>query len=85
MCDNLQKLAVLSCTVQVYVHSTFLKLTRCVRPALSAVQGWLDDPIHVSLGADEPVPPGLQHQYMVVPADRKLAALCRQIRLDLKA
>lgn len=47
-------------------------------------QGWLDDPMHVSLGSDEPVPPGLQHRYMVVPADRKLAVLCRQIRLDLK-
>ena len=51
---------------------------------LSAVQGWLDDPMHVSLGSDEPVPPGLQHRYIVVPADRKLAVLCRQIRLDLK-
>ena len=40
--------------------------------------------MHVSLGRDEPVPPGLQHRYMVVPAEHKLAVLCRQIRLDLK-
>lgn len=51
---------------------------------MGVAQGWLDDPIHVSLGSDEPVPPGLQHRYMVVPAERKLAVLCRQIRLDLK-
>lgn len=48
------------------------------------MQGWLDDPVHVSLGVDEPVPPGLQHRYVVVPAERKLAVLCRQIRVDLK-
>ncbi len=55
------------------------------QPALfDDLQGWLDDPVHVSLGLDEPVPPGLQHRYMVVPAERKLAALCRQIRVDLK-
>lgn len=51
---------------------------------MSALQGWLDDPMHVSLGSEEPVPSGLQHRYMIVPADRKLAVLCRQIRLDLK-
>lgn len=59
-----------------------------IQPDLSSTatsMGWLDDPTHVSLGLDEPVPPGLQHHYMVVPADRKLAVLCRQIRLDLKA
>ena len=51
---------------------------------LPALQGWLDDPVHVTLGLDDPVPPGLRHRYMVVPAERKLAVLCRQIRLDLK-
>ena len=52
--------------------------------SFTTVQGWLDDPVHVSLGVDEPVPPGLQHRYVVVPAERKLAVLCRQIRVDLK-
>lgn len=58
-----------------------------IQPGLSdtaSSMGWLDDPVHVSLGLDEPVPPGLQHRYMVVPAQRKLAVLCRQIRVDLK-
>ncbi|DBA85379.1 TPA: hypothetical protein ACH3X2_006058 [Trebouxia sp. C0005] len=58
-----------------------------IQPGLSdtaSSMGWLDDPVHVSLGLDEPVPPGLQHRYMVVPAERKLAVLCRQIRVDLK-
>lgn len=58
-----------------------------IQPSLShtaSSMGWLDDPVHVSLGVEEPVPPGLQHRYMVVPAERKLAVLCRQIRVDLK-
>ncbi|DBA95016.1 hypothetical protein WJX77_005449 [Trebouxia sp. C0004] len=58
-----------------------------IQPGLSdtaSSMGWLDDPVHVSLGLDEPVPPGLQHRYMVVPPERKLAVLCRQIRVDLK-
>ena len=48
------------------------------------LQGWINNAQHVSLGLDEPVPPGLQHRYMVIPAQQKLAVLCRQIRADLK-
>ena len=49
-----------------------------------ALQGWMDEAQSVMLRAEEPLPAGLQHRYIVVPPERKLAVLCRQIRNDLK-
>lgn len=48
------------------------------------LQGWISNAAHVALDVSEPVPPGLQHRYIMVPAQHKLAVLCRQIRADLK-
>ena len=55
-------------------------LTNCF-----TVQGWMDEALSVRLRADEPLPAGLQHHYIVVPPEQKLAVLCRQIRADLLA
>ena len=49
------------------------------------LQGWMDEALGVKLRAEEPLPAGLQHRYTVVPPERKLAVLCRQIRADLLA
>lgn len=43
----------------------------------------MDEALSVKLRADEPLPSGLQHRYIVTPPERKLAVLCRQIRADL--
>ena len=51
----------------------------------STMQGWMDEALSVRLRADEPLPAGLQHNYIVVAPERKLAVLCRQIRADLLA
>ena len=46
----------------------------------------MTDPIFVNSGEGiaPRVPRGLQHRYMTVDQQRKLAVLCRQIRADLE-
>lgn len=49
-----------------------------------AVQSeWMEDPISVCVGATG-VPPGLQHRYIVASQEQQLAAMARQMRVDLK-
>ena len=50
-----------------------------------ASQGWLADPVTVRVGPVRQVPHGLAHRYIVVPdASRRLAAMSRQMRIDLQ-
>ncbi len=48
-------------------------------------QGWLDaDVVNVVVGTPKKVPRGVRHRYMVVDADRRVAAMARQMRADLQ-
>lgn len=48
--------------------------------------GWLEDPIVIATGSlsTAKVPKGLRHRFIKVEADRQLAVLCRQLRVDLE-
>ncbi|KAL4428688.1 hypothetical protein ABPG77_009794 [Micractinium sp. CCAP 211/92] len=50
----------------------------------AAQQGWVRDPVTVRVGARMRIPSGLQHRAIVVDAAGKAAAMCRQIRDDLR-
>jgi superfamily II DNA/RNA helicase len=47
-------------------------------------KGYLRSPLEVSMGTPGRVPPDVSHRRLVVPRVRKLVALARQIRADLK-
>lgn len=47
------------------------------------MQGWIQDPVTVTVGGAGRVPAGLQHRYLLVSEDVKLPALCRLLRQDL--
>lgn len=47
-------------------------------------QGWLRDPVTVRVGSRMRIPSGLQHRCIVVDEGAKVAAMCRQIRADLR-
>jgi len=59
-----------------------------IRTAVSValLQGWLEDPIVIASRtlSDTKVPKGLRHRFIKVEPERKLAVLCRQLRLDLE-
>ena len=50
----------------------------------AVAKGWLADPVRVAVGEGMRVPSSLSHRYLVVPAERKLAAMCRLMRQDLR-
>ncbi|KAL4447639.1 hypothetical protein ABPG75_004858 [Micractinium tetrahymenae] len=47
-------------------------------------QGWVQDPVTVRVGVRMRIPSGLQHRAIVVDEAGKAAAMCRQIRADLR-
>lgn len=47
------------------------------------LQGWIQDPVSVTVGGAGRVPAGLQHRYLLVPEQVKLLALCRLLRQDI--
>ncbi|KAI3429427.1 hypothetical protein D9Q98_005521 [Chlorella vulgaris] len=48
-------------------------------------QGWMSDPVTVRVGGRMRIPSGLQHRAIVVASEGdKVAAMCRQIRGDLR-
>ena len=53
--------------------------------ALCEQRGFVTSPLMVSMGTPGRVPPSVVHRRMVVPRMRKILALARQIRSDLKA
>ena len=53
--------------------------------ALCEQRGHLKAPLYVSMGNPGRVPPSVLHRRLVVPRIRKVLALARQIRADLKA
>lgn len=56
-----------------------------IPPTTHARQGWLRDPVTVRVGDRMRIPSGLAHRCIVVPDEgAKVAAMCRQIRADLR-
>ena len=51
----------------------------------AVARGWLRDPVRVATGPTTSVPAGILHRVTVVPAERRMAALCRLLRQDLQA
>ena len=48
-------------------------------------RGWVRDPVTVRVGVPMRIPSGLRHRVIVVPREEdKTAALCRQLRADLR-
>ena len=48
------------------------------------LQGWVVDPVTVRVGSRMRIPAGLQHRCIVVDEATRVAAMCRQIRADLR-
>ena len=60
------------------------RTSRCAPPTHPR-QGWVRDPVTVRVGDRMRIPSGLQHRCIVVPDEgAKVAAMCRQIRADLR-
>lgn len=54
-------------------------------PLAPLLQGWVCDPVTVRVGGRMRIPSGLQHRCIVVGDEaEKVAAMCRQIRADLR-
>ncbi|KAG2444058.1 hypothetical protein HYH02_009001 [Chlamydomonas schloesseri] len=46
-------------------------------------KGWLQEPVSIRVGKEGTIPSNLSHRYIVVPPERRLAALARSLRADL--
>eukprot|EP00891_Asterochloris_glomerata_P003480 jgi/Astpho2/3480/Aster-08115 len=52
--------------------------------ATAADMGWMDNPLHIRVGAAGRIPAGLRHCFIAAEPHQKMAILCRQIRRDLE-
>ena len=69
------------CFVYGLVHSDVHKIPH---HSGSCLQGWMDNPLHVRVGAAGRIPAGLRHCFIAAEPHQKMAILCRQIRRDLE-
>ncbi|GAB4823402.1 hypothetical protein N2152v2_010448 [Parachlorella kessleri] len=82
---EMEELLQSACSQQIKPTVVFVGATLGDGVAEEAVaRGWLQDPVRVVVGEEMEVPRGLSHRYLVVEERRKLAAMARQLRLDLR-